>query len=312
VESFPTPPPNDAEKPILRGSTGGGITLLVDKVTGKIATSSTPEKYIEERTYTQPHSILHYVQKDDPRGDPPENPADDPQYAGWELGIQDWIKRKKEADPEWNISFEEPPTKHDDAHSLELVPTLEIVYPGEGQILTSRQINTDIRVSAPRGVSKVTYRLDGVYIDVVREHPFNLNYNAKNIDPGEHTLTVIVEDDVGNRLEGETKFLLDADPIPVGVSFTNDYSNISQNEFPKTIILNHHKLNEIEEIRLFLQRNGSNTQIGTIDDFSNLFNNQILFTWDNAPDKGEYILIAEVIVQGGGKREADRLQININ
>lgn len=312
VEQFPTPPPNDAEKPVLRGSTGGGITLLVDKVTGKIATSSTPEKYIEERTYVQPHSILHYVQKDDPRGDPPENPGDDPQYTAWEQGIEDWIRRKKEKEPEWNINFEDPPTEYDDAHSLELIPTLEIVYPQEGQIITSRQIDTDVRVSAPRGINKVTYRLDGVYVDVVHEHPFNLSYYAENTDPGEHTLTVIAEDDVGNTLEQEVKFLLDTDPAPAGVSFSNDYTNISQNEFPKTLILNHHKLNEIEEIRLFLQKDGNNIELGTISGFSNLFNNQILFTWDNAPEKGNYALIAEVTAQGGVRRESDRTAVSIN
>ncbi|MBT6334844.1 MAG: PBP1A family penicillin-binding protein, partial [Candidatus Magasanikbacteria bacterium] len=57
VESFPTPPANDAEKPVLRGSQGGGITLKIDKVTNKLATTSTPPQYIVERTYIPPHSI---------------------------------------------------------------------------------------------------------------------------------------------------------------------------------------------------------------------------------------------------------------
>src|SRR3989338_8571678 len=84
VEAFPPPPPNDAAKPVLRGSTGGAITLKINRVTGRIASSSTPEHMIVERTYTQPHDILHYVKKDDPRGHAPDHPADDPQYTIWE------------------------------------------------------------------------------------------------------------------------------------------------------------------------------------------------------------------------------------
>src|SRR5690606_31887548 len=104
-------------------------TLKVDKVTGRIATTSTPEAYIVERTYIPAHSILHYVDKHNPRGPVPEDPSVDPQYHIWEQAIQDWIARKKEADPNWDVSFEDPPTEYDDIHSLALIPTLHVLYP---------------------------------------------------------------------------------------------------------------------------------------------------------------------------------------
>lgn len=39
----------------------------------------------------EPHSILHYVIKDDPRGDYPSNPSRDPQYNSWEYAISRWV-----------------------------------------------------------------------------------------------------------------------------------------------------------------------------------------------------------------------------
>lgn len=36
------------------------------------------------------HDILYYVNKDDPRGDYPSNPAADPEYNLWETGVQNW------------------------------------------------------------------------------------------------------------------------------------------------------------------------------------------------------------------------------
>lgn len=37
-----------------------------------------------------PHSILYFINKDDPTGSTPANPAADPQFNNWETGIQNW------------------------------------------------------------------------------------------------------------------------------------------------------------------------------------------------------------------------------
>ena len=42
------------------------------------------------QTSDGPHTILKYVDKDNPRGDEPRNPDRDPQYSLWETGIQEW------------------------------------------------------------------------------------------------------------------------------------------------------------------------------------------------------------------------------
>lgn len=38
-----------------------------------------------------PHEILYWVNKDDPNGPQPTNPASDAQYAYWEAGVQRWL-----------------------------------------------------------------------------------------------------------------------------------------------------------------------------------------------------------------------------
>jgi 1A family penicillin-binding protein len=213
VESFNPLPEFDTDKPVLRGTSEGGVRVKVNKITGNLVSSSTPEDLIEERVYIQPHSILHYVIKDDPKGPVPEDPTADPQYAIWEEAIQDWVARKQVEDPEFNLEFGEVPTAVDDAYSLELIPSLTVVFPAPESTLTSRHIYTDIRVTAPRGVSKVTYMIDSSFVGVVRSHPFNLNYFAGTLENGEHTLTIIVEDDIGNRLEQQIPFTLAAGEI---------------------------------------------------------------------------------------------------
>ena len=36
------------------------------------------------------HDILYWVDKNNPEGPPPANPANDPQFAAWEYPIQTW------------------------------------------------------------------------------------------------------------------------------------------------------------------------------------------------------------------------------
>jgi hypothetical protein len=42
--------------------------------------------------YSNVHSILHFVDKNNPTGGRPANPASDSQYANWEYGVQKWNK----------------------------------------------------------------------------------------------------------------------------------------------------------------------------------------------------------------------------
>ncbi len=313
VENFPEPPKNEAQKPILRGSSGGGITLKVNKVTGKIASDVTPPELIVERSYLQPHSILHYVNKDDPQGPGPTNPGDDPQYQNWENAIQSWIARRKEKDPTWEYSAEEPPTEIDDAYSLELIPTLEVIIPAADSALSSRQIDTDIRVTAPRGVKQVRYRIDAMWVDVVKEHPFNLHYFATELVPGAHTMTIIVEDDIGNTLEKTIPFTLNvADTLP-SATFQESSITVGQAQFPRTFLLNHSKLDQIKTVRIYKQRSGGSDKstIATISEFSNLFDNKILVKWNDYPGSGSWQLIAEVELLDGSKQQTGMLTAEV-
>ncbi len=42
--------------------------------------------------YNNVHSILHFVDRTNPTGGYPANPANDSQYRNWEYGVQQWNK----------------------------------------------------------------------------------------------------------------------------------------------------------------------------------------------------------------------------
>ncbi len=49
---------------------------------------------VKRRKFIDTHSILHYVDKSDPMGDPPQKPEKDPQYKSWEKGVKKWYEEK--------------------------------------------------------------------------------------------------------------------------------------------------------------------------------------------------------------------------
>lgn len=89
LEKFPqdtfaeAPKTPDDIKPILRGVWFDPSTLV------NTTDESTPTLSLEN-TLASAHSILYYVNKNDPRGPSPSNPGNDPQFAYWEYPVSLW------------------------------------------------------------------------------------------------------------------------------------------------------------------------------------------------------------------------------
>jgi len=309
AESFPPLPENTATKAILHGVIGGGVNVKINKLNGLLATSSTPAELIEERLYTPAHSILYYVNKDDPQGPIPTNPTDDPQYTIWENAVQTWINKMKIKNPNFNINFAEAPTEVDDGSTESNLPSLEILNPQNGQALNSRDLKIEIKTSSPRGVVKASYQLDNSYIGVVKDYPFNLNYYARGFADGPHTLKVIVEDEAGIKVEKQVQFVFVAGEEQPAVLFTQKNYNLSSGSFPQIFQLNNYRLNDVAELKIYLEQNNGREVLLSKNTFTDLFNNQITFRWNTAPLAGEYQLVVELKLKNGKVLESDRVGV---
>lgn len=106
-ESFIDPIVEDSYdiKPVLRGKWQGGISS-VSQTTPVTPTpfnnlvptapqqtdSLLPYESVSENLSGGIHSILHWIDKSNPRGPIPTNPASDPQYKYWEYSVQKWLQ----------------------------------------------------------------------------------------------------------------------------------------------------------------------------------------------------------------------------
>ncbi len=78
----------DNDKPVLRGIWQGGDVTKVDTAGNPVPTgySGTTKNKITISV----HSILYWLNKSDPRGPAPSDPASDPQFSHWEYAVRAW------------------------------------------------------------------------------------------------------------------------------------------------------------------------------------------------------------------------------
>ncbi len=303
VEQFPAPAPSGATKPILSGKIEGETTVKIDKASGKLATELTPPTFIEEKIYRDLHSILHYVNKDDPNGPYPENPAADPQYTAWEEAVQRWAK-------EQNYTTETPPTEYDDLHVLSNQPTIKIVSPENNVTWNNRNISVQVQASAPRGLGRVEYFIDGKLLKTVFHYPFNLNTAIPNsFKNGFHALKAVAYDDIDNSNSDEISFNLLAPKLPPSISWLSprDNSSFYSSFFPLTFEVLISDPEEIAEIH-FYYKDSNPHLIGAI---FNLSENPLTIKWQDPPEAGTYEIYANIIDKEGNSYQSQKISLTI-
>ncbi len=174
-EQFPKYDREEAGKNILDGKLELAEKLKVCEIPGKknkycLASGACPDSKIKERKFFTGHSILWYVQKDDPRGDMPKNPEKDAQFKNWEKAVQKWAEKE-------DYSTSEAPSEEcKESDFSEYKPSVHILAPGNGAAVTTPSFTIKGSISAGYGVDKVTLSIDGNDITSQNGTSFNYDY----------------------------------------------------------------------------------------------------------------------------------------
>lgn len=191
AKTFTKPKAVITGKPILDGETAPGAAVKIDKASGKLATDFTPKSFIIEKTFEETHSILHYIDKDNPQGPAPADPAKDAYYQAFEDGVKKWAEKN-------NYISELPPAGYDDLHVPANKPQIAINSPqNNGSV--GRSFSVTVKTSAPRGVSRVEYYIDETLVAAAKDSPFYATLSlSSNISNGFHVLKAVSYDDIDN------------------------------------------------------------------------------------------------------------------
>lgn len=315
AEEFKKPSTKKTDKPIIDGDIEFEKTVKIDTASNLLATEHTPENYIKKATFKDYHSILYYVDKDDPLGEKPENPGGDPQYKLWEKGVQEWVENNKE-DATSSHSLEDIPTKKDNLHKPENQPTFSIESPTNNEIIDTPTLHAQIKnASAPRGISKAKYTIDGELLAVNDSYPFDLSRNISFLQNGYHELSITLCDDIDNCRSKTVTFNLKLDEQVFrenpDVSWLSPVDGLAVNsiDFPLNLRLqlkNYPKINKAEI--LYTSPQGSTTIIKKIDPVEGPLIN---ISWSTPPKSGTYKLRGRVYWDDGSIVETKTLTIVI-
>jgi 1A family penicillin-binding protein len=124
------------------------------------------------------HSTLYFIDKNDPRGAPPSNPHNDPQFTNWEFAVQAWLGthtidgvaipgmpllpgtttpvNNNPADPN-NTLFFTNPTQN-------------------GTVQGGVPLTISVGHNGPQEIEKVEYMVNGVYIGSTNTAPFSMTF----------------------------------------------------------------------------------------------------------------------------------------
>ncbi|MFH0830472.1 MAG: PKD domain-containing protein, partial [Parcubacteria group bacterium] len=218
---YPDPEPMSAPKAVLAGRAGGkGEKFKVSKIDGKLAPADLPGNYVEEKEFVEYHCILYYVNKDDPLGAAPSNPAGDPQFNNWEAAVRAWGGGKN-----GNSS---KPKETSPYGAAEVQPKISILQPAAGSEVTSSSITVVVSAQALAGVKVVDVALNGGLVGSASAEPFAITFNA-SVPNGFHTISAIVTDKYGGKAETSIDINLKVDSTKPTATFTTSQAGLKVN-----------------------------------------------------------------------------------
>ena len=165
VEQFPKYEKEETGKDVLDGKITTKEKLDVCEIPDEddkycLANDACPKDDWEEKKFSQAHSILYYVDKDNPRGDKPSSPEKDPQFANWEKAVKSWIKGNKDySDRETPTEECNPEDFGRDKSDLDIKTTVST--PGDGDTITSSPFTISAKAVSGYDITKMKITVDG-------------------------------------------------------------------------------------------------------------------------------------------------------
>lgn len=145
------------------------------------------------------HSILYYVNKSDPLGPAPANPASDPQFSHWEYSVQKWLGTQG------IIPSQTIPTTGTTQDGIQI----NIINPQNGShIKTGDKLSINIKTVSNNPIKKVDYFLAGTYLGSSEFAPYGFTFTVDNkVSLGSNILSVVATDSSGAQKSVSTELI---------------------------------------------------------------------------------------------------------
>lgn len=209
-ERFISPEPEDMTvlPAPLQGIWQGGEKYIIDKSSGKLATPLTPVEMKGVVVVPEVHNILHWVNKDDPRGLPPVNPQNDSQYNLWETPVREWVLSQgiKEGDRSGI------PSDYDMNHTADSVPVVSLSGADFNTVhKADENIIVTVSATSKYPISRVELYVNGELVDKKTVAPFIFSFTPSSLASisTNNVITAVVYDSILNKGVSTAQLLIE-------------------------------------------------------------------------------------------------------
>ena len=195
-KEFTPPSAPNAKKAALKGEWRGSLTYTIDKISKKLATDFTPSQYREEKALTQIHSILYWLDKNNPDGPIPEDPAKDSQFSLWEYPVRAWMASRGIREE----TSDDVPTQLDDVHRPEYAPKASFAVPAPDEASYAGSLSFAVSASGHYPISQIDVVFGSRFMGSIKNPPYYFSFDLskiKDLRPQE-MLVIKIYDNVGN------------------------------------------------------------------------------------------------------------------
>jgi hypothetical protein len=201
----------DELPPVIRGQWEGGdaSTVLVDTRTGRPANAFTPDEFVESVVRFEPHTILHWIDKDNPTR--LNISTGDAQYENWEASVQAYARENFQAQYRDNDDRFEDIDEVDQREEGDFELNIVGIFDGEEFELSDRQrISTSFDGISLNDLEEVEFYVNNIFIDSDESQPFNSTLNFDEV-PGigyENILQLIAIDEDDRFVSEDLIFII--------------------------------------------------------------------------------------------------------
>ena len=312
IENFNKPDDYKTGIPILDGEIQNTV-IKIDIITGLPADSLTDPSLIKEISIPNHHSILHYVNKENPKDESTNNPESDPQYKLWENAISDWFKRTSTStDYELLSSYSEFKDEKNN-------PVIRISGPAEAEEINSDFLYLNFKATAPLGISLINYYLNNNLIiseKVETKDSYEKAVSLNKLANGFNNLKVQVCDPYQNCSEEKVNFNLNIENNPVNnnknsVGIVSPSSGLATSlfDFPLSFNLAVSQPNKVHRLILVVKDEVGETIYTNYLSENISFNNYLTI---NLKKKGQYSVYPELRDYSGDIVKGDSILIIVD
>ncbi len=210
-ENWNKPQDYESLKSVLKGSWQGQTLLRINTETGEIITNDSvvnEDDPIVEINSGEYHSVLHFINTNNPTGSEPINPDSDIQYERWEHGVQEWVKENKLDEITSQLHDLLEISNNIDNEGLDAEPGYKLDFdirsPKDRNTYRQRsEMEIEIRITENESpIDEIRYYLNDDFLGSTQDTEFEFIPNDSNdLQSGFNDIRVVVKDKNGKRVE---------------------------------------------------------------------------------------------------------------